>query len=415
MDFDLNIINVLNAKYANISYINFLPLSENSKVNEFLKCIKYYNRSDEYIHFQCQIIKYENKNLLFLETFDVFTVDNSLYRLKCDNFDENKIGFLIHDTNAYYKYDFISIFQYENQRISNYKNFRNISIPSLKFRGEDGNLNLAMTEQGVGIFSHFLYSKLSYLSPICLSKTIILKANEFLEFPIEEFIIPGVEPLKFSFEEIYENLLIYKDSSEIKIGEVFNDLNNFAYFLKIDTFFRDLKIKVKNHEFDFICDINIEVFIDTNISTYKETQKCFKNKDYKEINNIIYSNLFDYFTINDKDRYIILEFIFENEPKDQELIFHYENFTFNCINNYTKVKCRIPVNIFPRLKRIHLYSYLSCFNYIDIGWFEINDIDILNIYSLINDDFNSIRKIYDPSKNISEYNPAMINYYYWFS
>ena len=402
-------------------YIDFFQISENNKVNEFIKCIEYSKLNDlsDYYnrYFECQIIKYENKNLLFLKTFEVFTyiANYYIYRLKCHNFDENKIGFLIYESNRNYEYDFINIFQYENQIISNYKNYRNVSIPSRRFSHEDGNIYFAITEQGVGIFSYYLYPHFSYLSPICLSKTIILSANELSEFPIEEFIIPGVEPLMFSFEEIYENLIIYKDSNEIKIGEVFYDLNNFTYLLKIETFFRDIKIKVKNHEFDYICDINIDPYTNINISTYKDHQKCFKNNDYEEINNIVKSNLYDYFTVDDKIRNIKIELTMEREPKGPELIFYWDDHRLNCINKSKKIICNIFANLFPRLTRIHLYSYLSCYNLVYVGWFELNDKNIFNIYSLIYDDFDTISKIYDPSTNISEYNPAMINYYYWFT
>ena len=34
--------------------------------------------------------------------------------------------------------------------------------------------------------------------------------HQLLTFPIEEFIFPGIDPLKFSFEEISEFLTIYK-------------------------------------------------------------------------------------------------------------------------------------------------------------------------------------------------------------
>ena len=83
-----------------------------------------------------------------------------------------------------------------------------------------------------------------------------------------------------------------------------------------------LFIKILNY--DFICNINIDVYIDTNISTYKESKKCFKNKDYDEINNIIYSNLYDYFTIK-KERNIKIEFIMEKEPKGNELKFYFDD------------------------------------------------------------------------------------------
>ena len=410
VDFDLNIINSFSVQYKDIKYIDFFQISENNLVNEFIKCIKYN------FNFECQVIKYENKNLKFLKSFDVFSYKGSyyIYELKYHNFDENKIGFLFYDTNADNKYDFISIFQYENQILSIYKNYRNVSIPSLKFLYDYGKVFFAITEQGIGIFSHYLYAHFSYLSPICLSKTIVLYANELSEFPIEEFIIPGVEPLQFSFEEIYENLIIYKDSSEIKIGEVFYDLNNFTYLLKIETFFREIKIKVKNHEFDYICEIDVDPYTNTNISTYKDQQKCFRNNDYEEINNIVKSNLYDYFTVDDKIRNIKIELTMEREPKGPELIFYWDDHRLICTKNSKKIICNIFVNLFPRLTRIHLYSYLSCYNLVDVGWFELNDKNIFNIYSLIYDDFDTISKIYDPSTNISEYNPAMINYYYWF-
>ena len=201
---------------------------------------------------------------------------------------------------------------------------------------------------------------------------------------------------------------------EIKEGEIIHDLNNFKYLLKIDTYFKDIILIVKNNKFDFICDINIEVLIDMNISTYKESQKCFRNSNYSEKNNIKYSNLFGYFTVYN-ERNIRIEFIMEKEPKGPELIFYVNNITLNCINNSTKIICSIPVNILPRLTPIHLYSYLSCFNIIDVGWFVINDKNVFNIYNLINFDFDNISKIYEPSKNIIEYNPAMINYYFWFA
>ena len=272
--------------------------------------------------------------------------------------------------------------------------------------------DFAMTEQGPGLIFNQVFN---YLSSICVPKTITLFANQKLEFPIEEIIFPGINPLQFSFEEFTDFITIYKYSTPIQKGEVFEDLDNFTYFLEIKTFFNELKIKIKNHEFNFICDINIDVYTDTNISTFKENKKCFKNTDYDEINNIIYSNLYDYFTVNNK-RGIIIELTYDKEPKEKELQFIVEEKNIICPSVSTKVTCYIPVSYLPVLKRVHLYSYLSCFNLIDVGWLEINALeDVYNIYSLINYDFNKISEIYDPWEIITEYNPAMINYYYWFS
>ena len=142
--------------------------------------------------------------------------------------------------------------------------------------------------------------------------------------------------MQFSFEEVSDFLTIYKNSTEIQKGEIFEDINNFTYFLKIDNFYTDIQIKVRNHEYDFICNINIDVYIDTNISTYKESKKCFRNNDYDEINNITYSNLYHYFTVNNK-RLIRIELIFEKEPKEPELKFTVEDHPIICTKNLQKL------------------------------------------------------------------------------
>ena len=84
----------------------------------------------------------------------------------------------------------------------------------------------------------------------------------------------------------------------------------------------------------------------------------------------------------------------EFEPKETELTFYFDGYTLHCNINHTKIICKEPHLIFPKLKRLHLYSYLSCYNLIDVGWFEINDLNIYSIYSLINDNFEDISKIY---------------------
>ena len=105
VDFDLNIINSFSVQYKKIISIDFFPISENNLVNEFIKCIQSSKWSDQYNYyydyFECQVIKYENKNLKFLKSFDVFPFNVSyyIYKLKYSNFDENKMGFLFYDSN----------------------------------------------------------------------------------------------------------------------------------------------------------------------------------------------------------------------------------------------------------------------------------------------------------------------------
>ena len=157
-DLDLNFINSLTIEYKKTFDIKFSQISKNSKINEFIKCYKYYGNTNFY-YLECQIIKYENKNLSILQTFEVYPYKNdyiySIYSYKLNIFDENKIGFFIYDTNRHGEYDFINIFQYENQKISNYKNFRSITIPSLKFQDEYGYICFSNTEQGIGMFSSY--------------------------------------------------------------------------------------------------------------------------------------------------------------------------------------------------------------------------------------------------------------------
>ena len=413
VDFDLNLVNSLTKEYENYSEIYFYGIPNDSEVNKFIIVfLKKEDMLDDLDIYKCQIIAYENKDLQIIQTIDIpisFSIKYHLYYKRILVFDENKIVFYFFDLN--YANDYINILQYENQVLSFYKNFKNLKIQKLVDNNKR-RIEFIMTEQGIAILVDYNFY---YLSSICVPKTITLYANHLLKFPIEEFIFPGVEPIRFSFEEISDFITIYKNSTEIKKGQVFNDLENFTYFLEIKTFFKELKIKVKNHKYDFICDINIDPSIDTNISTYKDNQKCFKNNDYEEINNIVYSNLYDYFTVDEKRRNIQIELIMEREPNGPELSFYWEDHRLNCINNSKKIICNIFAKLFPRLTRIHLYSYLSCYNLVDVGWFELNDKNIFNIYSLIYDDFDTISKIYDPSTNIREYNPAMINYYYWFT
>ena len=130
---------------------------------------------------------------------------------------------------------FFTVLQYKNQKLSYYKNIKDIPFKSLKiFDTQD--FVITMTDQGIGIVSNTLIrTYLDYLSSICIRKNITIYANKSLKFPINEFIIPGIDPVSFSFWKIEEkSLLIYKNSEEIKIGDAFQDLENFTYFLKIE-------------------------------------------------------------------------------------------------------------------------------------------------------------------------------------
>ena len=82
---------------------------------------------------------------------------------------------------------------------------------------------MIMTNKGIGIIYYYY---LFYLHSICVSKNISLYPDSLLDFPIKDLIIPGIDSLQFSFVYIHEGLIIYKNSTEIKIGEIYNDLDN---------------------------------------------------------------------------------------------------------------------------------------------------------------------------------------------
>ena len=139
------------------------------------------------------------------------------------------------------------------------------------------------------------------------------------------------------------------------------------------------------------------------------------NTAYQAINNITYSNLFDFIHIKNEKDLIQFEFNLTEKPIGNESIFYFNNYSLNFKNKDKKVICKAPLIIFPRYKKLYLYSYLSCFNLIEVGWFQLVDDYVIDTYDLIYYNFDEINKIYDPSERITEYNEKMINYYYWFS
>ena len=207
-DLNLNPIGTsLTIEYKNYTDIQFSELSENNKINEFLMCIKYSASITD-----CQIIKYENSSLIFLETYSIFSFHNVGYTLYfylyITLFDEDKIGLYI--KTSYYNY--ITILQYENKKLFYYKNIKDIQIQELDGSGKK---IMIMTDQGIGIYTpNSLGDKLLYyISSICLTKNISLYGNILSEFPIKKIIFPGIDELNFSFDYIDKDLTIYKNST----------------------------------------------------------------------------------------------------------------------------------------------------------------------------------------------------------
>ena len=420
-DLNLDIKNSLTFEYDNYSEIKFSELSENNKINEFIMCISYYKSITE-----CRIITCKNSQLIFSNSYQIFsehdtdnTIINNIFSLYINIFDEDKIGCYLLSNDNKYKYDYVTIMHYNNSHLYYYKNISDCQFETIKDYAQNYKKQIIKINNDIGILTSFRKIYFFYFSSVYLNKTISLKANEKQnEFPIKEFIYPGIEPLfHFSFYEMAEDLKIYKNSIEIKKGQVFKDLNNFTYKLKIGNYSENsnFTIKIKDHENDHIYEININISI-TTISTYKETHKCKKSILYDEINNIKYSNLYNAFQVSNTTDHINLTFYMESKPSLNELVFYLNNYTIDCTYDLTNIiTCKIPLIIIPLYQTIHVYSYLSCYNLIYVGWFQIYDKEIPGIYDLLSYDFADISKIYDPSEKITEYNPKMINYYYWFS
>ena len=204
LDFELNLVNSLTNEYEDYLDIYFSKLSNNGELNEFLFCIlKKEDSSENLKNYKCQVVKYENNGLSPLQTIDI-PISGYTYTLEKYFFDGNKIVFYIYDIrndnyiDSYIPSNYINILQYENHFLSFYKNFKNCILPRIaRYDGMFSycRLDFAMTEQSpVVIFNRVFY----YILSICVPKTITLKANQKLEFPIEEFIFPGIDTLRFS-------------------------------------------------------------------------------------------------------------------------------------------------------------------------------------------------------------------------
>jgi len=417
---NLTIKNSLTFKYANYSEIKFSELSENSKINEFIICISYYKSITK-----CKIISCKDSHLNFSNYYQIFSIHdsdnkikNNIFYLYINIFDEDKIGcYLLSDDNKY-EYDYLTIMYYKNSQLNYYKNISDVQFETIREYARNYKKQIIKKDKVLGIVTSFRKIHFIYFSSVYFEKTISLKPNKSSsEFPIKEFIIPGIDPLfHFSFYQIPEVLIIYKNSTKIEKGQIFSDLNNFTYIIEIEHYFKNTTIKIKDHEDGHIYEINTNISAETYISTYKERHKCFKSILYDKINNIKSSNLYNIIQIGNDTEHINLTFYMESKPLLNELVFYLNNYTLNCTYDLKNITtCKIPLTIIPIYEKIHIYSYLSCYNLIDVGWFQIKDVDINGTFDLLSYNFDYISEIYDPYEKITEYNPKMINYYYWFS
>ena len=222
LDLELNVINTKNITYYNCEKIIFSELSENQKLNEFMICIDYKYKGGT----DCQIIEYRDSNLIFGETTRIFSESADLVsRFLINIFDGNKIG-------CFYKavsHNYITILQYNynDKKLYFYKNMKEIAFGHMYSSDVQ---KITMINKKKCMFSCLIDVQIYYFSSICLSKTLPLYPNKQLEFPIKDFIFPGLDELKFSFIDIDKKLIIYKNLVKINERDVFTNLDNFSYY-----------------------------------------------------------------------------------------------------------------------------------------------------------------------------------------
>jgi len=148
LDLDLNFVDSFNKTYENYSSLYFYSIPNDGEVNTFMICfLKKEDMLNDFDIYKCQIINYENKDLHIIQTIDI-PIRNyqSYYDIKIIFFDKNKIAFCSCDYLFCAK-EYINILQYENQVLSFYKNFKNLTISHLPI--QDSNTKFIITELGV--------------------------------------------------------------------------------------------------------------------------------------------------------------------------------------------------------------------------------------------------------------------------
>ena len=427
-DLDLNFVNkkniTLSYKGEELIDIKISKLSETEYLDEFLTCFLYQSKS------VCYITKYENSDLNFINSYEICsckqksnykTTHMDFYLYYFEQNKNNKILFICDNSDFLIKTHFVYnytllLYNYENGIIQRKNEF---SFDKHNLVLDDDFSRILINKQGISI-TYFKNISKYYLTSTCNSTKISLYFNELKEFNLEYLIYEGIDDLSFSFSYIDKNLQIYKNNVRVKENQIFDNINYFTYYLNIDnpennidTIYH-LKSEIKSTEYS--CDIEIQIHTDL-IQIVKDYHKCLKNEELERINDIYKTNLNNSFII-DTNNYKDIEiyFTYYKEPKENELIFYYKNFTLNCKSDSKNVTCKIPSIILEQYKKNYIYSKLSCKNIIKVGWILAHDKYIKSIYDLPKTkSYGEIRKIYDPSENIIEYNGNMINYYYWFS
>ena len=454
LDLEFNVIgtkNITTPKDIYIRDIKISAFSEKELFNEFIICTLYIidilDKSGKSV---CKIIKYENSDLIFGNEFTLFSnliygYEEWLNHIYIYLFQQNKINkilFVCRNGIGYNKISYLFILaNYLGGKLEFDININPYNYTLSKLELYD-DVKVLINDKGMSLlYFHPYYIGKYYLNSSCDSKRIYLRPNKLEIFPLDDIFFKGIDVFEFIFVKITDNLEIFKNNRIIEENEIFKDTKNFTYYFTIENPEEHLNtlyyFKVAMKQNEIICNIEIELVVDTLLIENKERKCVLNNESYDKINNITRTNLNRTIIVKEDTSYVEIYYIFKNEyPKENELIIYYENHMINCAANKYNVSCKIPLIILERLEECHFYSKLSCKNIIYLGWIKITDQYIINQYNLLslykfkivdyqneNDGYNlnptlsfdRLKPIYDTSKKIDGYDDLMIYYYYWFS
>ena len=413
----------LSANGENVMDFQISKLTQNNNYNEFIICTLYESKCI------CKIIKYENLDLIFGNDFEIFSnlvkdaYEFWLNKIFIFPYEENRISKLLFLCINYVNggvNHLLAITTYYNGNLQYNTNINKYNYFSINELNRLSSLScVTVNKKGINIVYFFDYIGRYYFNSTCDSKLITLEPNKLNAFPMDEIVFKGIDDFSFSFVYIEENLEIFKNNKKIKTNEFFTDTENFSYILNIAEPAKSIDVlyslKIKMKQKDYICGIDIEMKTEK-IRIGSDYFKCWKNDSLGRINNISKTNINNLFYKGNKEYLEIYFTYFDDFPKDNELIFYYENTPLKCATNKYNVTCNIPLALIQIKKKSYIYSKLSCENLIKIGWVLVNDSIIKNVYDLMPYVFNyyEINDLYNASEKITEFSTYMLNYYYWF-
>ena len=303
-------------------------------------------------------------------------------------------------------------FKYTIHKISiKYSPFNQIIITYFPFKG----YTLFSNSQG---FEDYFYE--GNLNILCLYYDIEAKLNEIQKLLLKYYIYNIFDEnqdqnFKIKFINIDKRLILYKDKEEINASDIYyNSNDNFSFIINEYGDLHDLLIEYQILSLKQVCTINVEIDKTNELNIDKRKEKCiFNNKSIEY--EVIETNLYTVFNVSQKYEITIK---FRLEQNDLNIFLN--NVSVECEKKIGKNEfvCEIPHSLIKKynpnkLNKYKIYSYLCCQNLIFLGYLQIGDPYVLDIFDAKN--FTKISKQlkdnYDASEIIEKFSVNMINYY----